>query len=100
DLLDEIIRLKKTFNPDQVLYVLDAAVGQQAGPQAKAINDSVGITGVIITKMDGTGKGGGALSAVSEIKAPVYSIGTGSTSRILRYSTRRLSFQDCSALVI
>jgi len=77
DLLEEIIRLKKAFNPDQVLYVLDAAVGQQAGPQARAINDSVGITGVIITKMDGTGKGGGALSAVSEIKAPVYFIGTG-----------------------
>ncbi len=77
ELIDEIIDLKKRFNPDAVLYVLDAAMGQQAGPQSKTINEAAGITGVIITKMDGTGKGGGALSAVSEIKAPVFFIGTG-----------------------
>lgn len=77
ELLDEIIKLKNAIKPDVVLYVIDAAVGQQAGPQATAINNAVGINGVIITKMDGTGKGGGALSAVSEIKAPVYFIGTG-----------------------
>lgn len=77
ELIDEITDLKKHFNPDVVLFVLDAAMGQQAGPQSKAINDAAGITGVIIAKMDGTGKGGGALSAVSEIKAPVFFIGTG-----------------------
>ena len=77
DLIKEIKDLKSKFNPDEVLLVMDATVGQQAGPQAKTINEAVGITGVIITKMDGTGKGGGALSAVSEIKSPVYFIGTG-----------------------
>ncbi len=77
ELLDEIKGLKKVVNPDESLFVIDASVGQQAGPQAKKINEAVGITGVIITKMDGTGKGGGALSAVAETGAPVYFIGTG-----------------------
>lgn len=77
ELLDEIRGIKKTFNPDEVLLVIDATVGQQAGPQARTMNDAVGITGVVLTKMDGTGKGGGALSAVSDIHAPVYFIGTG-----------------------
>ncbi len=77
DLIKEIKEIKATFNPDEVLLVIDATVGQQAGPQAQTINDAVGITGVILTKMDGTGKGGGALSAVSQIHAPVYFIGTG-----------------------
>ena len=77
DLIKEIREIKNAFKPDEVLLVIDATVGQQAGPQAQAINDAVGITGVILTKMDGTGKGGGALSAVSQIHAPVYFIGTG-----------------------
>lgn len=77
ELLEEITELKKTVNPDESLFVIDASVGQQAGPQAKKINDAIGITGVILTKMDGTGKGGGALSAVAEIGAPIYFIGTG-----------------------
>ena len=77
DLIREIKEIKNTFNPDEVLLVIDATVGQQAGPQAQTINDAVGITGVILTKMDGTGKGGGALSAVAQIHAPVYFIGTG-----------------------
>ena len=77
ELIDEITEIKKKFQPKEVLLVMDATIGQQAGPQAKAINDAVGITGVIISKMDGTGKGGGALSAVADIHAPVYFIGTG-----------------------
>ncbi len=77
ELLEEIKGIKKAFNPDEVLLVIDATVGQQAGPQARTMNEAVGITGVILTKMDGTGKGGGALSAVSDINAPVYFIGTG-----------------------
>jgi len=77
ELIKEIKELKAVARPDEVLYVLDATIGQQAGPQAKSIDDAVGITGVIITKMDGTGKAGGALSAVSEIQSPIYFIGTG-----------------------
>ncbi|MEM0157708.1 MAG: signal recognition particle receptor subunit alpha, partial [Thermoplasmataceae archaeon] len=77
ELIDEITEIKRKFEPKEVLLVMDATIGQQAGPQAKTINDAVGITGVIITKMDGTGKGGGALSAVADIHAPVYFLGTG-----------------------
>ncbi len=77
ELLDEITKLKKTVNPDEVLLVIDATVGQQAGPQAKSLMDATGLTGVIITKMDGTGKAGGALSAIAQTGVPVYMIGTG-----------------------
>ena len=49
-------------NAEQKLLVMDAALGQQASEQARAFNEAVQITGVIITKLDGTAKGGGALS--------------------------------------
>ena len=58
DLISEMERIAKVSDPDEILLVIDAAVGQQAGPQAKAFHDAVGVTGVIITKMDGTAKGG------------------------------------------
>jgi len=67
----------KTAKPDEKLLVIDAAVGQQAGPQAKAFNDAVDITGIVLTKLDGTAKGGGALSAAAEVGAPIVFIGTG-----------------------
>ncbi|MGA1822319.1 MAG: signal recognition particle protein Srp54 [Thermoplasmatota archaeon] len=77
DLIDEMKRISKAAKPDEKFLVLDAAVGQQAGPQAQAFHDAVDVTGVIITKLDGTAKGGGALSAVSITKAPVVFIGVG-----------------------
>jgi signal recognition particle subunit SRP54 len=77
DLIDEMKRISKAAKPDEKFLVLDAAVGQQAGPQAQAFHDAVQVTGVIITKLDGTAKGGGALSAVSITKAPVTFIGVG-----------------------
>jgi signal recognition particle subunit SRP54 len=77
DLIDEMKRISKAADPDEKFLVLDAAVGQQAGPQAQAFHDAVQVTGVIITKLDGTAKGGGALSAVSITKAPVTFIGVG-----------------------
>ena len=77
DLLDEISKLKKAVNPDEILLVIDATIGQQAGPQANALMEATGLTGVIITKMDGTGKAGGALSAVAQTGVPVFMIGTG-----------------------
>ncbi len=61
DLIAEIEGVAKAVQADERLLVLDATVGQQAGPQAKAFHDAVGITGVIVTKLDGTAKGGGAL---------------------------------------
>lgn len=77
DLIDEMKRISKAARPDEKFLVLDASVGQQAGPQAQAFHDAVNVTGVIITKLDGTAKGGGALSAVSITKAPVTFIGVG-----------------------
>jgi signal recognition particle subunit SRP54 len=77
DLINEMKRISKAAKPDEKFLVLDAAVGQQAGPQAQAFHDAVQVTGVIITKLDGTAKGGGALSAVSITKAPVTFIGVG-----------------------
>jgi len=77
DLIEEMREIFKTTKPDEKLLVMDAAVGQQAGPQAKAFNDTVNITGIVLTKLDGTAKGGGALSAASEVGAPIVFIGTG-----------------------
>ncbi len=77
ELLDEISKLRKAVNPNEVLLVMDATIGQQAGPQAQALMNATGLTGVIITKMDGTGKAGGALSAVAQTGVPVYMLGTG-----------------------
>src|SRR3989475_1019693 len=77
DLIKEIESVAKAVLADERLLVIDATVGQQAGPQAKAFHDAVGITGVIVTKLDGTAKGGGALSAVAEVKAPIVFIGVG-----------------------
>jgi len=77
DLIDEMKRISEAASPDERFLVLDASIGQQAGPQAQAFHDAVGVTGVIITKLDGTAKGGGALSAVSVTKAPIVFIGVG-----------------------
>ena len=105
DLIQEMERVAKVADPDEILLVIDAAVGQQAGPQAKAFHDAVGVTGVIITKMDGTAKGGGALSAVQETKAPVMFIGTGEhldeleTFEPARFISRLLGMGDLQALL-
>ena len=66
DLIQEIIDLNEMTRATHRWLVLDAALGQQARDQARRFHDAVSIDGVIITKMDGTAKGGGALSAVSE----------------------------------
>lgn len=76
-LIDEMKDIFKATKPDEKLLVMDAAVGQQAGPQAKAFDDAVDITGIVLTKLDGTAKGGGALSAAAEVGAPIVFIGTG-----------------------
>jgi signal recognition particle subunit SRP54 len=80
DLIDEMKDIFKTIKPDEKLLVMDAATGQQAGPQAKAFNDAINITGIVLTKLDGTAKGGGALSAAAEVGAPIVFIGTGEHS--------------------
>ena len=77
DLIDEIKDIEREIKADEKILVIDATIGQQAKDQAKAFHDAVGITGIILTKMDGTAKGGGALSAAAEVGAPIVFIGTG-----------------------
>ncbi len=77
ELFEEMKQLSEVFKPDEKFLVIDANIGQQAGAQAKAFHEAIGITGVILTKLDGSARGGGALSAVAETKAPIRFIGTG-----------------------
>ena len=77
ELIEEMKGIFKATRPDEKLLVMDAAMGQQSGPQAKAFNDAIGITGIVLTKLDGTAKGGGALSAASEVGSPIVFVGIG-----------------------
>jgi signal recognition particle subunit SRP54 len=77
DLIEEIKRVSAVASPTETFLILDATTGQAAGTQAKAFHEAVGVTGVVITKLDGTAKGGGAISAVAETKSSVMFIGVG-----------------------
>ncbi|MEE9150797.1 MAG: signal recognition particle protein Srp54 [Thermoplasmata archaeon] len=105
ELIDEIKRIGKITKPTEVFLVLDGAIGQQAGPQAKAFHEAVNITGVVLTKLDGTAKGGGALSAVSETEAPIVFIGSGEHLNDLekfepsRFISRMLGMGDIQSLL-
>ncbi len=77
ELIEEIKEVKKAFNPDQTWLVLSADIGQLAKKQANAFNEAVNVNGIILTKTDGSARGGGALAACAETRAPVYFIGTG-----------------------
>jgi len=104
-LIKEIEAVAKASEANERLLILDATVGQQAGPQAKAFHDAVAITGVIVTKLDGTAKGGGALSAVAEVKAPIVFIGVGEKVDDLerfeppRFISRLLGMGDLESLL-
>jgi len=79
DLIDEIEQIESAANPDRSLLVLDAAIGQGAKDQARRFEGAVGVDGVAITKLDGTAKGGGALTAVNETDSSIAFLGTGET---------------------
>ncbi|HDS59103.1 MAG TPA: signal recognition particle protein [Thermoplasmatales archaeon] len=105
DLIKEMKRIFKVAKPDEKILIMDGSTGQQAGPQARAFNEAIGITGVILTKMDGTAKGGGALSAVSETGAPILYVGTGEHLDDLekfdatRFLSRLLGMGDIQSLL-
>jgi len=63
--------------PHEVLLVLDASTGQNAISQAKSFRESAGVTGIVLTKLDGTSKGGAILSVMREVGVPVRFVGTG-----------------------
>ncbi|WP_348613585.1 signal recognition particle protein Srp54 [Halobaculum rarum] len=79
DLIEEIERIDDAVDPDRSLLVLDAAIGQGAKDQARQFEESIGIDGVVITKLDGTAKGGGALTAVNETGSSIAFLGAGET---------------------
>ena len=82
-LMDELIKIKKVIDkelPDsseEVLMVLDATTGQNAISQVQAFKETVDITGIVLTKLDGTAKGGAVIGIVNENKVPVKFIGVG-----------------------
>ncbi len=77
NLINELKSVNNAFNPDQKVLVLSADIGQVAGPQAREFDNAVKISGVVVSKMDGSGKGGGALSATAASGAKVLFIGEG-----------------------
>jgi len=77
DLVEELKQLNESIKPDEKLLVISADIGQAAQKQAQSFHDAAGVTGVFVTKLDGTAKGGGALSACSVTQAPVKFIGVG-----------------------
>lgn len=76
-LFEEMRQVSESTAPDLVIFVMDGSIGQAAFDQAQAFKESVAVGAVIVTKMDGHAKGGGALSAVAATKSPVIFIGTG-----------------------
>ena len=76
-LFEEMQEVARVVEPDDVVFVMDSSIGQAAKDQAKAFRDAVKVGSVIITKLDGHAKGGGALSAVAATKSPIIFVGTG-----------------------
>lgn len=74
-LMEELFRLKEVMKPDEVLLVLDAMTGQEALGVARAFDERVGVTGLILTKLDGDARGGAALSARHVTGKPIYFAG-------------------------
>jgi signal recognition particle subunit SRP54 len=104
-LLEEMNEIHKVTSPDLVLFVIDGTIGQQAYSQAKAFHDAAPIGGIVITKLDGTAKGGGALAASAATGAKIFFIGTGERLDDLelfsptRFVGRLLGMGDIKALL-
>jgi signal recognition particle subunit SRP54 len=77
NLIGELKRVAAAFNPDEKVLVISADTGQVAGKQAREFDSAVRISGVVVTKMDGSGKGGGALSAANAAHTKIMFIGVG-----------------------
>jgi signal recognition particle subunit SRP54 len=104
-LMAELRRMKEAVKPHEVLMVADAMTGQEAVNIAKGFNEQVGITGVVLTKMDGDARGGAAISIKSALGVPVKLVGTGERSEDLepfhpdRLSARILGMGDMLSLI-
>ena len=76
-LFEEMLAVSNAVQPDNIVFVMDASIGQACEAQAKAFKEKVDVASVVITKLDGHAKGGGALSAVAATGSPVIFTGTG-----------------------
>src|SRR6266481_2886950 len=105
DLMTELTELKEQLNPSEILFVADAMTGQDAVKSADEFHKRLGITGVILTKMDGDARGGAALSIRSVTGQPLKFIGVGEKSDALepfhpdRVAQRILGMGDVLSLI-
>ncbi len=77
EMMNELKKLKEAVRPEEILFVADGMTGQDAVRIAKGFDDALGITGVVLTKMDGDARGGAALSIYGDTKKPIKFIGVG-----------------------
>ena len=104
-LIEEMKTLEKTIHPDEIIMVIDGTIGQQAAVQAEAFHKATPIGSIIVSKLDGSARGGGALSAVAATKAPIKFIGTGEKIEDLepfdppRFVSRLLGMGDLQGLI-
>ncbi|HEY8539102.1 MAG TPA: signal recognition particle-docking protein FtsY [Steroidobacteraceae bacterium] len=86
NLMEELKKVKRVMGrvdasaPHEVLLVLDASQGQNALQQARLFHEALGVTGIVLTKLDGTAKGGIILAIASELKLPIRFVGTGESA--------------------
>ena len=105
DVMSELKELRKSFSPNETLLVVDAMTGQEAVNTAQEIDEALGITGFIMTKMDGDARGGAALSIRAVTGLPIKFIGVGEKSDALepfipdRFASRILGMGDILSLV-
>ncbi len=105
ELMVELEQLQKEFEPSEILFVADAMTGQDAVNSAAEFHERLGITGVVLTKMDGDARGGAALSIRHVTKCPVKFVGTGEKLSALeqfypeRIVSRILGMGDVMSLI-
>ncbi|MBT3356783.1 MAG: signal recognition particle protein [Euryarchaeota archaeon] len=105
ELREELVNIAEIAKATERFLVIDAQVGQAAGPVAQTFHDLVGVTGTIVTKLDGTARGGGALSAVATTGAPLIFVGEGEQVKDLekfesdRFISRLLGMGDIKGLI-
>jgi signal recognition particle subunit SRP54 len=105
ELIKEMKALEKKIKPDEVVMVIDGTIGQQALIQAKTFHEATPIGAIIVTKLDGSARGGGALSAVAATGAPIKFIGTGEKTEDIesfvpsRFVGRLLGMGDLETLL-
>lgn len=104
-MMEEMVRIREAAAPDEVLLVVDSMIGQEAAELTRAFHEQVGITGAVLTKLDGDSRGGAALSIRKVSGAPIKFIGTGEKVEALqpfhpeRMASRILGMGDVLTLV-